>query len=223
MGIPTAQKPRNHSLRFDRERQHPRSDPASRSGAPARSRAPETRQGRPAGRAPRTASARQRSAHRPGRRCRSSGLGHEIAARTRSPTSPPASPRRPPAAAPSISQTATGKVTNSTGQALNGAIASADIAPATSAMAARFQPQARMIESPATRNLLVEITASRLHRRGRRCIVIGRRHGWYRARPRGGFARVVARADAFPIPIRSRLTRRGSASSTSISKLPGPA
>ena len=34
-------------------------------------------------------------------------------------------PRHFPAAAPSISQTATGKVTNSTGQALNGAIASA--------------------------------------------------------------------------------------------------
>src|SRR5258707_6433388 len=74
-------------------------------------------------------------------------------------------PRQAPAPAPSISQTTTGKVANSTGHALNGAIASADNAPARSAIAARFHPQDRMIARPTARNLLAEITASRLLRR----------------------------------------------------------
>src|SRR6202022_4396680 len=59
----------------------------------------------------------------------------------------------------------TGKVKNSTGHASNGAIARADSAPATSAMAARFHPHDRMIASPAARSLFVVFTASRLHRR----------------------------------------------------------
>src|SRR3954451_3734971 len=94
-------------------------------------------------------------------------------------------PPQRPAPAPSISQTTTGKLTNSTGQALNGAIASADSAPATSAMAARFQPQDRMIASPIARRLLVAFTASRLRRRA------GSHCHWPEAeldpaRPRGG-------------------------------------
>src|SRR5258708_14118614 len=70
---------------------------------------------------------------------------------------------RPPPA-PSISQTITGKVRNNTGHALNGAIASDDSAPATSAMAARFQPHDRMIARPTARSLSMAFTASRLHR-----------------------------------------------------------
>src|SRR5258706_9451886 len=70
---------------------------------------------------------------------------------------------RPPPA-PSISQTITGKVRNSTGHALNGAIASDDSTPATSAMAAPFQPHDRMIARPTARNLSMAFTASRLHR-----------------------------------------------------------
>jgi hypothetical protein len=42
---------------------------------------------------------------------------------------------------------------NSTGHALNGAIENADSTPAASAMAARFHPQARMIERPTARNV----------------------------------------------------------------------
>src|SRR5258705_9977230 len=70
---------------------------------------------------------------------------------------------RPPPA-PSISQTITGKVRNNTGHALNGAIASDDSAPATSAMAARFQPHDRMIARPTARSLFMAFTANRLHR-----------------------------------------------------------
>src|SRR5262245_8289357 len=44
-----------------------------------------------------------------------------------------------------MSHTRTGKVTNITGQMLNGANASADTAPAANAMAARCQPQASMM------------------------------------------------------------------------------
>src|SRR5258708_39234769 len=74
-------------------------------------------------------------------------------------------PRQAPAPAPSISQTTTGKVANSTGHALNGAIASADNAPASSAIAARFHPHARMIARPMLRSFLAELTPSRLRRR----------------------------------------------------------
>src|SRR5205085_11400175 len=63
------------------------------------------------------------------------------------------------------SQTPTEKVRTTTGQALKGATAGADSAPATIAMAARFHPQARMIERPAARSLLTLFTANRLHRR----------------------------------------------------------
>src|SRR6266581_1855044 len=79
---------------------------------------------------------------------------------------------RPPPA-PSISQTITGKVRNSTGHALNGAIASDDSAPATSAMAARFQPHDRMIARPAARSWPVGFTASRLHRQ-----LVGSHYHW---------------------------------------------
>src|SRR6185437_1970711 len=74
-------------------------------------------------------------------------------------------PRRRPAPAPSVSQTMTGKVKNSTGQALNGAIARTDSAPARQAMAARFQPQDRMIATPAARHLSDIFTASPPHHR----------------------------------------------------------
>ena len=53
----------------------------------------------------------------------------------------PITPPSRPADAPSISQTATGNVRNSTGQALTGASASTETAPAMNAMAARRQPQ----------------------------------------------------------------------------------
>jgi hypothetical protein len=73
-------------------------------------------------------------------------------------------PLNRPAPAPSISHTITGKVTNSTGQALNGAIASDDSAPATSAMAARFQPHARMIASATARSLRLSIMRRKVRR-----------------------------------------------------------
>ena len=53
-------------------------------------------------------------------------------------------PLQRPAAEPSTSQTSTGKVRNSIGQALIGASASAETAPATKAMPARRQPEASM-------------------------------------------------------------------------------
>src|SRR6202041_3623669 len=101
-------------------------------------------------------------------------------------------PRARPAPAPSISQTITGNVRNSTGHALNGAMASDDSAPATSAMMARFHPQARMIERPALRSLSEAFTANRLHRRaaGSHCHWLGwdptpasLRDGGFRAAP----------------------------------------
>jgi hypothetical protein len=49
-------------------------------------------------------------------------------------------PPRRPADAPSISHTATGRVTNNTGHALNGASARTDTAPAQNAIAARRHP-----------------------------------------------------------------------------------
>src|SRR5665811_1339846 len=55
----------------------------------------------------------------------------------------------------------TGKVMSSTGQALNGAIASADSAPAASAMAARFQPHERMMARPMVRSWPAVLTANR--------------------------------------------------------------
>jgi len=48
---------------------------------------------------------------------------------------------------PSMSKTRTGKVKNKTGQALNGAIARADTAPAMNAIDRRRHPQARTILS----------------------------------------------------------------------------
>src|SRR3954454_11823477 len=51
------------------------------------------------------------------------------------------------------------------GHALNGGIASADSAPAASATATRFQPQAKMIATINLRSLSRPITADRLHRR----------------------------------------------------------
>jgi len=50
-------------------------------------------------------------------------------------------PPRRPADAPSISQTATGIVANSRGQALTGASESTDTAPAMKAIAARLHPK----------------------------------------------------------------------------------
>src|SRR5438874_13772854 len=70
-----------------------------------------------------------------------------------------------PAPDPSISHSTTGKVTNNMGHALNGGIASADSAPAASARATRFQPQAKMIATINLRSLSRPITADRLHRR----------------------------------------------------------
>src|SRR5450755_1642632 len=58
----------------------------------------------------------------------------------------------------------TGKVTNSTCHALNGAIASADSAPAASAMPARFHPHDRMIARPSVRSLSAGFTAGRPRR-----------------------------------------------------------
>src|ERR1700761_911402 len=58
----------------------------------------------------------------------------------------------------------TGRVRNRMGQALNGAIANEDSAPASSARAARFHPQVRMIARPIERNLLEAVTMRRLHR-----------------------------------------------------------
>src|SRR4051812_39172281 len=70
-----------------------------------------------------------------------------------------------PAPAPSISHSTTGKVRNNIGHALNGGIASADSAPAASARATRFQPQAKMIATINLRSLSAPIIADRLHRR----------------------------------------------------------
>src|SRR3569623_1437622 len=50
---------------------------------------------------------------------------------------------RRPCVEPSMSHTSTGKVTNSTGHALTGAMERAEAAPATKAIEARFQPKAR--------------------------------------------------------------------------------
>src|SRR5436853_6301053 len=55
-------------------------------------------------------------------------------------------PPQRPAPAPSISHTNNEKVTNITGQRSTGAIARAESAPATKAMAARRQPQASTME-----------------------------------------------------------------------------
>src|SRR4029077_20967319 len=52
------------------------------------------------------------------------------------------------------------------GHALNGAIASAERAPASKAIAARFQPHARMIARPAARKLPAAVTTNRLRRQG---------------------------------------------------------
>src|ERR1700754_76207 len=73
-------------------------------------------------------------------------------------------PRPRPAPAPSISQTTTGNVSSNIGQALNGAIASVDSAPAMNAIAARFQPHARMMARPIERSFLKDITVDLLRR-----------------------------------------------------------
>src|SRR6202048_5493767 len=86
----------------------------------------------------------------------------------------------------------TEKVRNNSGQALNGAIANDDSAPAASAIAARFHPHARMIARPAVRGLFVFFTASRPRRRA-----AGSYCRWPVAvcrsprRPRGGGSRVA--------------------------------
>ena len=51
----------------------------------------------------------------------------------------------------------------------------ADSTPAASAMAARFHPQARTIERPTARNLLVDITVTGSIAGGRRRIIVGLR------------------------------------------------
>src|SRR5665213_3794330 len=94
-------------------------------------------------------------------------------------------PRARPAPAPSISQIITGNVRNNTGHALNGAMASADSAPATSAMAARFHPQARMIARPAARSLLADVTGCRLRRRVADWYCHWHARAWRRAQFRG--------------------------------------
>ena len=112
---------------------------------------------------------------------------------------PPAADRRGaitppsrPADAPSISQTATGKVTNSTGKALTGASASAETAPATNAIAARRQPQESTTACDEAREprgavaLTVIPCRAALGRLRRRCgAIVGARRI---ASPRGAFA-----------------------------------
>src|SRR3569623_2569494 len=71
-------------------------------------------------------------------------------------------PRRP-GPAPSISHTRTGKVMNRTGHALKGAIASAEIAPMETAIAARRQPQLRMGARAAERRTSAALMYPSLH------------------------------------------------------------
>ncbi len=121
---------------------HPDQPGAAPSPARYRRRAP------PAGRRPRPATASRRSWRRPGRRSRPNkarpGNSRSRSTSRRRPRARRRSTR--PAAEPSTSQTSTGKVRNSTGQALIGASASAEAAPATKAMMARRQPEASTIE-----------------------------------------------------------------------------
>src|SRR5262249_2907275 len=75
---------------------------------------------------------------------------------------------RPPT--PSMSQTRIGKVRNNTGQALSGAIAAADSAPATNAIARRRQPHDRTIQLANLVSFTVRATGSHWDGRHRRAM-----------------------------------------------------
>ena len=123
----------------DGERDRERED-AHRAARPYRAREREaeagvTTPGRRAARSPRTAAASRRSWRRPGRRGRPNRAPRgNSRSRTTSRRRRARQSAEPSGAAPSISQTSTGKVRNSTGQRSIGGSASAETAPAPNAI-----------------------------------------------------------------------------------------
>ena len=169
-------------------------------GARPQRRAGEDRQARPARPAPRTAAASRTAPHRPAAPRRSSRARRR---RSRSPKLQPSAKAARQSALPSSSQTRPAKDTISTGARSNGGSATAASAP--SRIAASMAPPAG---EPGGGRAPCAAAASAARRCGSRAGSELRAHSW--AASPGGKPRT-----------RNRLTRRGSASSTSNSRPEG--